>query len=94
MIDSLEVVKSGLLDEIILSVALNSIEVRNFQSEDVKSRHLKHKFILMLDTCLMSIEECQKLATRRLRILFVVFLLSIFLLTLILLIQLLHLRSL
>lgn len=63
VIDSLKVMKSSLLDEVVLSVALNSIEVRNFQGEDVKSRHLEHKFILMLDSCLMSIEESQKFAT-------------------------------
>ena len=37
MVDSLEVMKSSLFDEIVLSVALNCIEVRNFQREDIKS---------------------------------------------------------
>jgi hypothetical protein len=75
----LEIMQSSLLDNIILFDSLDWVEMGYFKSKDVDTCRFEHKFILVFDTCFISIEESQKLAIWLLLLFLFILLLSIFL---------------
>ena len=79
MIDLLEVMESSLLNDIVLLDSLNRVEMGYFQCKNIDARRFKYKFILVLDTCLICIEKCQKLTIGLLLLFLLILLLGIFL---------------
>lgn len=84
MVDFLEIMKSSLLDEIISLYAFYCIKMRDLQGEDIKIGVFEDESVLRLDSCLVSVEECEKFSIWGFIIFLIIFLISVFIAILIL----------